>query len=71
VKTGILGKAVRKAHEKGRGAYGARRIRQELAEDGEPISRTHVGRLMKRQGQESKSKRKLGVTVIFSYFTTC
>jgi transposase InsO family protein len=57
-----LGEEVRKAHEKSRGTYGARRIRQELVEDDEPISRTRVGRLMKQQGLESKSKRKFKAT---------
>jgi len=57
-----LGEEVRKAHEKSRGIYGARRIRQELVKDGEPISRTHVGRLMQQQGLESKSKRKFKAT---------
>ena len=57
-----LGEKVKKIHEKSREIYGARRIRQELVEDGEPISRTRVGRLMKQQGLESKSKRKFKAT---------
>jgi len=57
-----LGKKVKKIHEKSRETYGTRRIRQELVEDGEPISRTRVGRLMKQQGLESKSKRKFKAT---------
>lgn len=57
-----LSEKVKKIHEKSRETYGARRIRQELVEDGEPISRTRVGRLMKQQGLESKSKRKFKAT---------
>ena len=57
-----LSEKVKKIHEKSRGTYGARRIRQELVEDGESISRTRVGRLMKQQGLESKSKRKFKAT---------
>ena len=57
-----LGEKVKKIHDKSREIYGARRIRQELVEDGEPISRTRVGRLMKQQGLESKSKRKFKAT---------
>lgn len=57
-----LGEKVKKIHEKSRETYGARRIRQELVEAGEPISRTRVGRLMKQQGRESKSRRKFKAT---------
>jgi len=57
-----LGEKAKEIHKKSRETYGARRIRQELMEDGEPISRTRVGRLMKQQGLESKSKRKFKAT---------
>ena len=57
-----MGEKVKKSHEKSRETYGARRIRQDLEEDGELISRTRVGRLMKQQGLESKSKRKFKAT---------
>ena len=57
-----LGEKVKKSHEKSRETYGARRIRQDLVEDGESISRTRVGRLMKQQGLKSKSKRKFKAT---------
>lgn len=57
-----LGEKVKQSHEKSRKTYGARRIRQELVEDGETISRTRVGRLMKQQGLESKSQRKFKAT---------
>jgi len=56
------GEKVRKFHENSRGTYGARRICQDMVENGEPISRTRVGRLMKQQGLESKSKRKFKAT---------
>lgn len=57
-----LGEEVKESHEKSRETYGARRISQDLVEDGELISRTRVGRLMKLQGLESKSKRKFKAT---------
>ena len=57
-----LGEKVKKFHEKSREIYGARRIRQDLEEDDELISRTRVGRLMKLQGLESKVKRKFKAT---------
>ena len=57
-----LGEKVRQVHEKSRQTYGARRIRQELVEDGELISRERVGRLMKQQCLESKGKRKFKAT---------
>ncbi len=57
-----LGEKVKNFHEKSRETYGARRIRQDLVEDDELISRTRVGRLMKQQGLESKVKRKFKAT---------
>lgn len=57
-----VNKSHEKSHEKSRETYGARRIRQELVEDGESISRERVGRLMKQQGLESKSQRKFKAT---------
>ena len=57
-----LGEKVKKFHEKSRETYGARRIRQDLVEDDELISRTRVGRLMKEQELESKVKRKFKAT---------
>ncbi len=52
-----LGEKVRKRHEKSRKTYGARRIVKDLVEDNELISRTRVGRLMKRQGLESTGRQ--------------
>ncbi|WP_456376714.1 IS3 family transposase [Thiolapillus sp.] len=56
------GEKVKKIHEKSREIYGARRICQEMVKDGERISRTRTGHLMKQQGLESKSKRKFKAT---------
>lgn len=56
------GEKVKEFHEKSRETYGARRIREDMIEDGEPISRTRAGRLMKQQGLESKSRRKFKAT---------
>ncbi|MBF0589647.1 MAG: transposase [Magnetococcales bacterium] len=42
-----LGEKIKAIHQKGRGTYGARRIRAELLRDGEEkISRSRVARLM-------------------------
>lgn len=57
-----MGEKVRQFHKKSRGIYGARRICQDMVEDGESISRTRAGRLMKQQGLTSKSKRKFKAT---------
>ena len=57
-----LGGKVKAIHEKSRETYGARRIRQEMIEDGELISRTRIVRLMKKQELESKSQRKFKAT---------
>ncbi|USF86220.1 IS3 family transposase [Candidatus Endoriftia persephonae] len=42
-----MAEKVKKIHEKSRGTYGARCIRQELAEGGESVSHQRIGRLMK------------------------
>lgn len=57
-----MGEKARQFHKKSRGTYGARRICQDMIEDGESISRARAGRLMKQQGLESKSKRKFKAT---------
>lgn len=57
-----LGEKVKVSHEKSRKTYGARRIVKDLVENNEHISRARVGRLMKQQGLESKSKRKFKAT---------
>jgi len=57
-----LSEKVKKSHENSRETYGARRIVKDLVEDDEVISRTRVGRLMKQQDLNSKSKRKFKAT---------
>lgn len=57
-----LGEKVKASHESSRKSYGARRIREDLAEQGEPISRTRVTRLMKQQELESKRRRQFKTT---------
>jgi len=57
-----LSEKVKKSHQKSRETYGARRIVKDLVEDDEVISRERVGRLMKQQNLESKSKRKFKAT---------
>ena len=57
-----LGEQVKSIHKQSRETYGARRIRHELMEAGDPISRVRVGRLMKQQDLESKSRRKFKAT---------
>ena len=56
------GEKVKRIHERSRETYGARRIREEMIEDGEQISRTRTRRLMKQQSLESKSRRKFKAT---------
>lgn len=57
-----LGSKVAEIHQKSRQTYGARRIREELAEQGESLSRPRVRRLMKQQALEVKTKRKFKAT---------
>ena len=57
-----LGEKVKEIHAKSRKTDGARRIRQELVEEGESISRTRVARLMKQQELESKRRHQFKTT---------
>lgn len=57
-----LAEKVKQSHAQSRMIYGARRIRKELLETGETISRGRVARLMRQQGLESKVKRKFKAT---------
>jgi transposase InsO family protein len=57
-----LGSKVAEIHQKSRQTYGARRIREELADQGESLSRPRVRRLMRRQGLTVKTKRKFKAT---------
>ena len=49
-------------HQKSRATYGTRRIKVELAEQGEQVSRSRISRLLREQGLKVKSKRKFKVT---------
>lgn len=53
---------VRKAHEKSRGTYGARRIAEEVKSHGSPCGRFKAGTLMRMAGVEAKQKKKFKVT---------
>jgi putative transposase len=58
-----LGEKIKAIYKKSRRTYGARRIQAELSEaGGEPISRTRVGRLMRQQGLEVKTRRRFRAT---------
>lgn len=57
-----LGEKVKASHEKSRRTYGARRIQADLAEAGEPVSRTRIRRLMRQQGLEVKTRRRFRAT---------
>jgi len=57
-----LAEKVKQSHAQSRMTYGARRIREEIRETGEVISRGRVARLMRQQGLESKVKRKFKAT---------
>ena len=46
------------AHSRGRGGYGAPRIQAELAEQGTPVSRKRVARVMRQAGLAGVSQRK-------------
>lgn len=48
--------------EQGRGAYGTRRLKRLLANEGQVVSRRRIGRLLKRAGLSCKTKRKFKVT---------
>lgn len=54
--------AIRAVHEKSRGTYGARRIVEQLRDDGLEYNRKAVVRLMKKDGLQSKHRRKFKAT---------
>lgn len=56
------GDIVKAAFVKNRGVYGARRIQEELEDEGEIVSRHRAARLMRQQGLQCKTKRKFKVT---------
>lgn len=53
---------IRAAHKESRGAYGARRMAEEIEAHGSPCGRTKAGTLMKMAGVSAKQKRKYKVT---------
>jgi putative transposase len=57
-----LTEKVKTSHENSRGNYGARRIRDDLLEDDEIVSRDRISRLMKNEGLKSKHTKKFRVT---------
>lgn len=57
-----LREKVRDFHRASQQCYGARRIRKDLQDDGEEVSRARVGRLMKEQNLTSKVKPAFKVT---------
>ncbi len=57
-----LGEKVETFHNDSRRTYGQRRIQKDLADDGEKLSRSRIGRLMRQQGFEVKTKRRFRAT---------
>ncbi len=58
-----LSQKIKVIHSNSRGNYGTRPIKKELEEEhGDKVSRRRIGRLMRRQGLVSKSKRKFKAT---------
>ena len=53
---------VEQSHEDSRGSYGARRIKRDLADEGEIVSRHRIGRLMSENNLVSKHKKKFRIT---------
>lgn len=57
-----LSQEIKTVFDKNRKTYGTRRIKLDLAEIGEIVSRPRIGRLMQEQGLKCKSKRKFKAT---------
>ena len=53
-----LAERVRATHDRSRGTYGAPRIQAELADEGFPVGRKRVARLMRESGLAGISRRK-------------
>lgn len=62
-----LAEKVKASYDDSLGIYGARRIREDLIEQGEKVSRARVERLMKTQDLESKVKRRFRATTDSSH----
>ena len=58
----ILEKEIKTIFDDNRQTYGTRRIKGGLAENGKQVSRTRIGRLMKKQKLEVKTKKKFKFT---------
>ena len=58
----VLIEMIKVVFQKGRGSYGTRRIKRKLAEQGKPVSRRRIGRLLNRAGLACKTKKKFKVT---------
>lgn len=53
---------IKLSHDKGRQTYGTRRIKQDLEQQGETVSRRRIARLMKDEGLRCKTRRKFKAT---------
>ena len=62
-----LAEKIKVSYNERRGTYGARRIREDLLDQGEGVSRTRVNRLMKAQNLKSKVKRRFKATTDSSH----
>ncbi len=57
-----LTEKIKVSHEKSRHNYGCRRIKDDLNDEGETVSKARVLRLMKQEGLQSKHSKKFKVT---------
>ena len=62
-----LSEKIKEFYEASQGTYGARRLREDLLEAGESVSRARIDRLMKEQGLESKVKQRFKATTDSSH----
>ncbi len=53
---------IKASHENSRGAYGTRRIKDDLQDGGDQVSRRRISRLMAQESLQSKHKKKFKVT---------
>jgi putative transposase len=53
---------IKQAFENSRENYGTRRIQQTLRDQGRPVSRARIGRLMRQQGLRCKTRRRFRAT---------
>jgi transposase InsO family protein len=57
-----LAEKIKISHENSRENYGTRRIRDDLLDDAEIVSRERISRLMKQEGLKSKHRKKFRIT---------